>query len=345
MKKSLLIVLLALVMSTLVFVGCSGEEAGSGSEAQETDNNEEEETQNEEINAEANSDYPNENIEIIVPFAAGGGTDAVGRALAQSLKSELGVDVIVVNREGGSGAVGLNEGLQADPDGYTLTLVTREVTTLPLLGTAPFETLDFKYVSNVNIDPMVLVVPEDSKYETLDDLIEDLEANPGTLMFAASAVPNPYGILFAQETGTDFVTVPYQGAAPAITELLGGGADFGIYNPGEVKANVEGGTLRILGVMAEERFEGYPDAPTFNELGYDVVTGTYRGIGVPPETPDEITDLLEDAIAKAVEAPEFIEFMNSSFIGIGYRNAEEFKQMVENDMEVSKPIIEIMQKQ
>ena len=138
MKKTLSLLFVGLfVLSTLV-AGCGGkQEAAKQKEAPK---------------------YPTKAIELIVPYAAGGGTDAVGRVLAEALKNVLKQDVVVVNKTGGAGAVGMNEGLRAKPDGYTLTMVTREVAILPLLGQAPFKTLDFKYVGNVNEDPEDVVV-------------------------------------------------------------------------------------------------------------------------------------------------------------------------------------------
>ncbi|HWR41919.1 tripartite tricarboxylate transporter substrate binding protein [Sporomusa sp.] len=288
--------------------------------------------------------YPTKAIELIVPYAAGGGTDAVGRALAEALKNVLKQDVVVINKTGGAGAVGMNEGLHAKADGYSITMVTREVAILPMLGQAPFKTLDFKYVSNVNVDPELVVVSSNSEYKTIEDLIAAMKANPGKLSFAAASTPNFYGIQFAQTAGVNFKTVPFQGAAPAMTEILGGRADFGIYNPGEVKAQIENGKLRPLAVMAEKRFEGLKDVPTFKEKGLDVICGTYRGIAVPPQTPDEVVKVLEDALAKAVTDPKFIEFMNKSQLGIAYKNPADFKSMVEQDMKVLAPIVEVVNK-
>ncbi len=288
--------------------------------------------------------YPSKPIQLIVPYAAGGGTDAVGRVLAESLKGVLKQDVVVVNKIGGAGAVGMNEGLRAKPDGYTITMVTREVAMLPMLGQAPFKTLDFRYISNINADPEVVVVSPESPYKTIEDLIAAMKANPGKLKFAAASAPNFYGIQFSLEAGVNFVTVPFQGAAPAMTEILGGRSDFGIYNPGEIKAQVEAGKLRPLAVMAEKRVETMKDMPTFKERGFNVICGTYRGIAVPPQTPDDIAKVLEDAIAQAVKDPKFIEFMNKSYLGIDYRNAAGFKALVEADMKVLQPVVESINK-
>lgn len=288
--------------------------------------------------------YPAKAIELIVPYAAGGGTDAVGRALAEALKGVLKQDVVVLNRTGGAGAVGMNEGLHAKPDGYTITMVTREVAILPLLGQAPFKTLDFKYISNINVDPELIVVSTNSQYKTIEALIAAMRANPGKLKYAAASVPNFYAIQISLTADVKFITVPFQGAAPAIAEVTGGRADFGIYNPGEVKARIEAGKLRPLAIMTENRFEGLKDTPTFKEKGLNVVCATYRGIAVPPQTPDDVVKILEDAIAKAVKDPQFVEFMNKSMLGIGYMGPAEFRAMVEADMKVLAPVVDIVKK-
>lgn len=332
-KKGLYIISLILI---IFVVACTEQSKDS-----ETSGNQESQAEASNDSSGTEIDYPNKPIEIIVPFAAGGGTDAVARVLAESLKPILDEDIIVVNREGGSGANGLNEGLNAEPDGYTLTLVTREVVSLPLLGIAPFETMDFQYVANVNEDPAVLVVPKDAPYDSLQDLVDALKENPGEMKFAASVVPNYYGLQFSEDADVEFTTVPYQGASPAISEIIGGGADFGIYNPGEVKQFIDSGDLKPLAVMANERYESLSDVPTFQEEGYDTVSYTYRGIAVPKDTPKEIVNILSDAIAQAVETEEFNEFMNNSVLGIGYYDSEAFEEMVKKDIEVLTPIIEL----
>jgi tripartite-type tricarboxylate transporter receptor subunit TctC len=286
------------------------------------------------------SDYPNKPIEIIVPFAPGGGTDAVGRSLAEALKKELDQDVVVVNKPGGSGSVGMNEGLTAKPDGYKLTMVTREVTSLPLQGLANFETLDFKFVGNINRDPGVLVVSGDSTYKSVSDLVTALEKNPGQMKFAASAVPNYYAIQFGNEAKVKFTTIPFQGAAPAIVEILGGRADFGIYNPAEIKAQLESGDLKPLAVMSEERISSLKDVPTFKEEGLEIISETYRGIAVPKDTPKEVVKILEAALAKAAKDPALTDFMEKSFLGQKYMNSSEFTDFIKEDIKVLTPILE-----
>ena len=290
----------------------------------------------------AQAAYPEKPIELIVPFAAGGGTDSVGRAIAEALKVQLGQDVVVSNKTGGGGAVGMQGGLSARADGYTITMVTREVVSLPLLGQAPFKTEDFHYIGLVNIDPTVVVVSTDSPYETIEDLMAALEEKPGELIFSASVVPNYYGATVSLVTGLTFTTVPFDGAAPAITELLGGRSDFGLYGPGEIKAQMDAGNLRPLAVMAEERFAGLPDVPTFKEKGIELYSGTYRGIAVSPDTPEEVIIALEAALEEACKDEKFVSFMDSGFFGISYKNGADFKAYVEDDMNILGDVIETL---
>lgn len=322
MRKTISLLLAGLFILSLLVVGCGKAEVSK----QQTVN------------------YPTKTIELIVPYAAGGGTDAVGRALAEALKNVLKQEVVVVNKTGGAGAVGMNEGLHAKTDGYTITMVTREVAMLPMLGQAPFKTMDFRFVGNVNVDPEVVVVSANSPYKTIEELIAAMKANPGKIKFAAASAPNFYAIQFSLAAGVSFMTVPFQGAAPAMTEILGGRSDFGIYNPGEIKAQVEGGKIRPLAVMSEKRVEGIKDVPTFKEKGLDIICGTYRGIAVPPQTPDEVVKVLEEAIAKAAQDPKFVEFMNKSFLGIEYKNSADFKKLIEADMKVLQPVVDIANK-
>lgn len=288
------------------------------------------------VGAKQKSFYPTKPIELIVPFAAGGGTDLVARALAESMKTDLGQDVVVINKTGGSGSVGMNEVVQSKADGYKLTMATREIVSLPLLKLAPFETSDFKFIGNMNRDPALLVVSSKSKYKTFKDLIEDIKANPGKIKFASSSTPSLYGIPFAQAADLNFVTVPFQGSAQAVVEVLGGRAEFGLYGPGEVTAQLESGELRPLAIMAEDRLDGtLKDVPTMKEKGVNVDwAGTYRGLAVPKETPDDVVKILEDALEKAVKDQKFIDFMNKQNLFIDYLNSDDFEAMIEKDVNV-----------
>ena len=132
-------------------------------------------------------DYPSKNINLVVPFSAGGGTDAVARKLASIMEKDLGKPVVIINKTGGAGAVGMTFGAKAKKDGYTVTMITREIISLPIMKLSPVTYKDFELVSLVNLDPAVLLVEKDSKYKTFDDLINDAKKNPEKIKFASTA--------------------------------------------------------------------------------------------------------------------------------------------------------------
>lgn len=287
--------------------------------------------------AQEASGYPERDIQIVVPFSAGGGTDTIGRAIANSLTKELGQDVIIVNRTGGGGAVGLHSVATANPDGYTLALSTVQIVTLPIAGTAPFEASDFRFIANIVVNPQVVVVAADSEYETIGDLLAAMEAEPGELNYASSSVPDRRALLLEQETGLEFTTVPYDGAAPAITDILAGQADFGVFAPGEVISQVEGGQLRPLAAMAQQPFTGfenYEAVPTLIENGVDAVEASFQGVAAPQGTPDEVVATLESALAAVAQDPEFLQLMKDSVQNVQFMDAEETEAFIKDRKEV-----------
>lgn len=275
--------------------------------------------------------YPSKNINMIVPFSAGGGTDAVARKLGSLMEKELGTSVVIVNKTGGAGAVGMTFGATQKKDGYTITMITREIVSLPLMNLSPISYKDFELVSLVNMDPAVVLVEKDSKYQTLDELLADAKANPEKIKFASTAKPNFYALAIENEAGVKFNHIPYNGAGEVIPALLGKHADFSLMGPGEAIGQLKAGQLRALGIMADARIESLPDVATLKELGHDVVSGTWRGIAVPKGTSPEIVAALDAAIKKSVESDEFKDFMNNSTFGIKYLNGKDFETFIIDD--------------
>lgn len=290
------------------------------------------------VMASALADYPEKTIQLTVPFAAGGGTDAVARALANAVEAQLGQPVVVVNTTGGSGAVGLADGANKAPDGYNVTMITRELVTLPLNGLCPVTVDDFTLICNVNMDPGMVTVAADSPYQTLEELLAAARENPGALKFASTATPNMYAYTVELDQDLMFNHIPFNGAAEAIPEVLGGHADFTITSPGEAISQVLGGQMRALAVMSEERIASLPDVPTFKELGIDIVTGTWRGIAVPKDTPAEIVSVLREAFANAVQDEAFVSFMANASLNIYYLDAEAYAEYIENDTQTASAI-------
>lgn len=288
--------------------------------------------------------YPSKNINMVVPFSAGGGTDAVARKLGSLMEKELGTSVVIVNKTGGAGAVGMTYGATQKKDGYTITMITREIVSLPLMKLSPINYQNFELVSLVNVDPTVVVVEKDSKYKTVDDIIAEAKANPEKVKFASTAKPNFYALAIENEAGVKFNHIPYNGAGEVIPALLGKHADFFLMGPGEVIGQLKAGQLKALGIMADNRIETLPDVPTLKELGHNVVSGTWRGIAVPKGTPKEIVDTLDAAIKKVTESEDFKEFMNNSTFGVQYLSQEDFKEFIEKDTETIDKIVKSMNK-
>ncbi|MDN3682874.1 tripartite tricarboxylate transporter substrate binding protein [Vibrio tapetis subsp. quintayensis] len=277
------------------------------------------------------ADYPSKNIRLVVPFGAGGGTDAVGRTIANSTKDILGKNIAVMNRTGGAGAVGMSFGAQQKADGYTLTVVTREIASLPQMGLMRHDADDFKLIRMVNLDPAVVLVPADSPYNTINDLIAEAKKAPGKVKFASTAKPNFYLMALEKDQGIKLNAIPYNGSSEAIPALLGHHTDVTMVTPGEAISQLRSGQLKSLGVMSNERIAYIPDVPTLKEQGVDVVTGTWRGIGAPKNTPQEVIDVLGKAFDQAMASEEFKSFMENGAMTIHNLNAEEFTQFVKED--------------
>lgn len=277
------------------------------------------------------ADYPTKNIRLIVPFGAGGGTDAVGRTLANSAKDILGQNISVINRTGGAGAVGMSFGAQQRADGYTLTVVTREIASLPQMGLMQHDADDFRLIRLVNLDPAVVLVSADSPYNTINDLIAEAKKGEGKVKFASTAAPNFYLMALEKDQNIKLNAIPYNGASEAIPAVLGNHTDVTMVTPGEAIAQLRSGQLKALGVMSEKRIAYIPDVPTLKEQGIDVTTGTWRGIGAPKGTPDDVIETLGKAFDEAMASAEFKEFMEKGAMTIHNMNAEEFTKFVAQD--------------
>lgn len=284
-------------------------------------------------------EYPSKNINLIVPFSAGGGTDAVARKLGSLLEKELGTTIVIVNKTGGAGALGMTYGATQKKDGYTLTMITREIVSLPLMKLSPINYNNFELVSLINMDPAIVLVDKSSKYQNFQELIEDAKKNPEKVKFASTANPNFYALAIEKGASVKFNHIPYNGAGEVIPALLGKHADFSLMGPGEAIGQLKAGQLRALGVMDEQRIASLQNIPTLKEQGYNIVSGTWRGIAVPKGTDKKIIEKLEQSIKKVVDSKEFKDFMMKSNYGIKYLDSKEFKTFIEKDSEAISKVI------
>jgi tripartite-type tricarboxylate transporter receptor subunit TctC len=272
----------------------------------------------------AEAAWPNDKpIEIIVGFAAGGGTDIMARTLAPFLEKYLKASVVVVNRGGAGGELAWTALAQAKPDGYTIGFInTPNVLTIPIERKARFSLDDFKPIANMVDDPTAFNVHVDTPIKDLKELIAYAKANPGAVTVGTSGVgSDDHLAMLALEraSGIKMTHVPFAGSAPTRTALLGRHITIGSVNLGEVTSYTgDAGRIRIIGHMAADRWAGNPSAPTFREQGIDIVMGSQRGLGAPKGLPPEILDRIVKAVQQTVEDPEFQEKAKQQYLPLAY---------------------------
>jgi putative tricarboxylic transport membrane protein len=244
----------------------------------------------------AAQDYPGErDVTLVVQSSAGGGSDIFARTVAKHL-SELGLidrQLLVENRPGGSGTVAYayTAGQKGNP--YVLQTIASSFFTTPLLGQSPVGPDDFTPVAAIAVDPYVLAVDGDSKYETLDDLVA-----AGSITTGTTGVVNDQtilGALLSQATGVEIRPVPFDGSGEEMSAVLGGHIDALFGNPSEILQQIESGELRALAVSTPERLTSLPEIPTFQELGHDITHTQMRAIVMPADVPDEALSFWQDA--------------------------------------------------
>jgi tripartite-type tricarboxylate transporter receptor subunit TctC len=294
------------------------------------------------VTAAVAADYPNRSITLVVPWAAGGGTDTVARILAPEAEKALGQKVVVVNKTGGNGAVGHTFGAHARPDGYTVTLGTTEMSTVHLLGLAKFSFRDFEPICLVATGPGCLAVPDSSVYKTLDDILADAKKRPGEIKISSIGVGGIWNLVavgLCKKAGVQMNILPYNGGGPAVVATLGGHVDGASVGFMEALPQVLDGKMRFLGVAGDERVAAYPDYPTFKEQGIDLALGAYWGIVVPKKTPDDIKQKLSQAFEKAVSSDKFADLCKQKGFVQNYKDSQEFSAWLEKMDQVFKDVV------
>ncbi|GHB01829.1 Bug family tripartite tricarboxylate transporter substrate binding protein [Modicisalibacter luteus] len=248
------------------------------------------------------AEYPEQPITYTIPFDPGGESDVTARFQEPHLEEILGVDVNVNHRPGGGGAVGWSEFQNnAEPTGYEMIGVNiPHIIAQPIMReNAGYETDNWKIVTFFHTTPNALIVPKDSPFESLDDLVQYAKENPQAVTLGGSGTfsANHLGALrLEREADIDVTYIPFTGTGPLPAAVQGGHVS-GIFNYSMLGVQMQD-NARVLAVASEERVPALPDVPTFKELGYDIVGGAYRGVAVPKDTPDEIVNKLEEAFAQ-----------------------------------------------
>ena len=270
--------------------------------------------------------FPEKPIEIVVPFNAGGGTDIMTRIFAEHLADALESPVVVVNRPGAGGEVGMTEVAEAAPDGYKLIVInTPNVLTIPVEREARFSVDSFDLLGTIAEDPGTLSVLADSEITSIEDLAAAAGAAPDEITFGTAGVGSAGHIavlLFEQAAGVSMRHIPYSGSSEVRTGLLNGDIMVATANLGEALTFADGQPWRILGVMASERVASQPDLPTFAEAGFPITAGSLRGLGAPAGTPDDVLETLRTAMAEVMASEAFIEASAAANVPLRYLDHE-----------------------
>lgn len=272
---------------------------------------------------------PEKPIELVVGFAAGGGSDLVARAIVAGAQECYPQPLVIVNKPGAAGTIAAQEVANAAPDGYTLLLAGgSESTSVPAHRKTPYNpSTDFTPIIRLYVGSQFLVVNAGSAYKTPQDLIAAAKEKPGQIAHGSSGVgslAHSLPLLLGEAAGVSFKHVPYQGGAPAIQAVLANQIDFSVAVSEEIRGQVDGGTLRVIGVASDHRNEGYPDAPTLREAGFDVLVENMKGWVGPKGLPDEIVEFHHDCFQKAMSSKPFQEYLKQLSERDGYLNGPDF---------------------
>jgi tripartite-type tricarboxylate transporter receptor subunit TctC len=277
-------------------------------------------------------DYPSRAIDVVVPFNPGGGADASQRTFNKYAEPIVGQPLVIVNKPGAGGTKGWAEMVRMDPDGYALSIVTPPFNVIPALARpkATGYTLDqFTYICIYAVVPDVLLVREDSEFETLADLVDYAKANPGKIKAANTGTLGAdfmTTLLIENATGTQFTQIPFTGGSEALQGILAGTTDAMVASA--LFAVAQQGTLRTLAIAAPERDPNIPDVPTFTEQGYDVVSERYRVLGGPPGLSADLVDYWADVCQQVTSNEDFRSEMNELGQPPAYRGPDEAKESI-----------------
>jgi tripartite-type tricarboxylate transporter receptor subunit TctC len=283
--------------------------------------------------------YPTRPITFIVPWGAGGGTDATARIMGTLMEKELGQPVNVVNRTGGNGVVGHSAFATAAPDGYTIGMITVEIGMMKWAGVADLTYEAYTPLALVNEDPPGVTVSQDAPWKNIKELADAIKANPGKYKASGTSQGGIWHLALAgwlQKMGLKADAVPWvpsNGAAPAMQDLAAGGVDIVTCSLPEARAMIDAKKARPLAVMATQRNATFPDVPTLKEgLGVEWNIGAWRGIGGPKGLPKNVSDRLEAAIKKVHDSKDFRDFMAQRGFGVVWGDAPAFRKHMADDL-------------
>ena len=289
------------------------------------------------------ADFPQRDIQLIVPFEPGGAGDITSRIISETANQFLESNEIrVVNRSGGGGIVGQTFVSRSRPDGYTILSMTNSVVTNPKLKGASYSVDDFKPVALYNFDPEVIAVSADSPFENIDALVGAAKTRKLNMVTAGIATTHHMvGLAIEEKSDLAFNYLPIRGFGNQLQAVMGNHADGGFWPMGEAVPHAQGGTIRILAVASETRDERFPDVPTFDEAGIPVpVWASFRGWAVPADTPDEVVSVLSELLQQVYQSPEYRQKMEAAGYRPTYRDASEFREVIDEFQRLSTAVID-----
>jgi len=294
--------------------------------------------------ARSQEKFPSKPIHLIVPMAAGGGTDRVARALAETLKNHLPQPVLVENLPGAGSVTGMSKLHTSKPDGYTLGVASGYVITTALEGIAKFSATDFTFIARASADTFTFSVPADSKYKTLKEMIEASKTEPDKITLGnagTGALTHLASVALNQNAGSKFRLVAFVGGAPELTALLGGHIDSGVFSMSEVLGHSQpGGKIRNLAVFSEKRTPKLPETPTLLELGIKgIPEGPWQGIAGPKGMPDDIRNILIEAMRKAANDPYWKDFLEKFGYADRFLPGREFEAFFKGDIQMLEALL------
>jgi tripartite-type tricarboxylate transporter receptor subunit TctC len=291
--------------------------------------------------ATAQAAYPTKPITMIVPFPPGGLADIVGRPVAEAMTRDLGQPVVVENKGGAGGGIGMAQVAKAAPDGYTILMALSSYSVLPeadlLLGRQQMYAYNaLRAIARITADPTVLAVRADAPWKTVKDFVEDARKRPGAINFGSSG---NYGTMHVpmeilkQVANVRMTHIPYTGAGPAVVALLGGQVDAVASGPATVLQQVKAGKLRVLAHWGTARLETMPDVPSLKQSGYNAEYAQWSGVFVPANTPEPVVQRLRAAARAAANDPKVKDVIMSAGSPVLYQDTPDFEKYVQGDVQ------------
>jgi tripartite-type tricarboxylate transporter receptor subunit TctC len=289
--------------------------------------------------AGAQEAWPSKPVTLVVPFPPGGVADIVARPFAEALSRTLNTPVVIENKAGAGGGIGMAYVAKAKPDGYTLLLALSSISILPVAdqvtGRAPmFELKQFAPVARLTADPTVLAVRADSPWKTLAEFVADAKKRPGAITYGSSGNYGTMHIpmeMFATAAGIKLLHVPFTGGGPAVVALLGGTVDALSTGPSTVIQHVKAGKVRVLASWGDRRLASLPEAPTLAESGFDAVFFQWSALFAPAGTPEAVLATLREATRVAAADPKFVGALTTVDTPVQYLDTPEFQRFWEAD--------------